>query len=210
MYIFISSLIRPEPRLPCPFTRSQTATRQILCAISYLWSSNLSRHKSFKLHFPAAAVSLCDGCETADRAACRMRESADRQQERGALSQPRWTHHLCLQSRELLKSCFTAASLRRLYQSFALCLGGCVYNSRWKKSCQSWGQLKLCSLQPAIQALKRFVHPAICMPLSCSCVCVCVCRLAEMESQNCSFFTDSLSPDESLWVRRHLHPPTLL
>lgn len=31
-------------------------------------------------------------------------------------------------------------------------------------------------------------------------VCMCLYRLAEMESQNCSFFTDSLSPDESLWV----------
>ena len=30
------------------------------------------------------------------------------------------------------------------------------------------------------------------------CVCIYIYRLAEMESQNCSFFTDSLSPDESL------------
>lgn len=32
-------------------------------------------------------------------------------------------------------------------------------------------------------------------------------RLAEMENQSCSFFTDSLSPDESLWV--HHLPHTL-
>lgn len=53
-----------------------------------------------------------------------------------------------------------------------------------------------------------------CISLWCVCLCmfdmpslVCVClhRLAEMESQNCSFFTDSLSPDESLWVCRRPH-----
>lgn len=45
---------------------------------------------------------------------------------------------------------------------------------------------------------------ASCMGVTCF-WCVCLYRLAEMESQNCSFFTDSLSPDESLWVCSHPH-----
>jgi len=45
--------------------------------------------------------------------------------------------------------------------------------------------------------------------LSLVCVCVYIFRLAEMESQNCSFFTDSLSPDESLWVCGPLYLPLI-
>lgn len=48
-------------------------------------------------------------------------------------------------------------------------------------------------------------HPVLGVRV-CAFVCLYTYRLAEMESQNCSFFTDSLSPDESLWVCHHPHP----
>lgn len=212
IYIFVSGLISPELGLP---THLRAVKQQCdkSCARFHIYiPQTYPGINHLNSIFPAAAVSLCDGCETADRAACRMQESAERQQEREALSQPQWTHRLCVQSRELLKGCFTAGVLQVCSIFIKVSLSAFVDEFTTHTDAErrpasllsdAFEGSLLCSLQPAIQVLHPPCHVCV------SFVFMCVCRLAEMESQNCSFFTDSLSPDESLWVCRHLHPPSI-
>lgn len=181
IYIFGSGLISPELGLP---THLRAVKQQCdkSCARFHIYiPQTYPGINHLNSIFPAAAVSLCDGCETADRAACRMQESAERQQEREALSQPQWTHRLCVQSRELLKGCFTAGVLQVCSIFIKVSLSAFVDEFTTHTDAErrpasllsdAFEGSLLCSLQPAIQAPKRFIHPAMCVSLLCSCACV--------------------------------------
>lgn len=71
---------------------------------------------------------------------------------------------------------FTAAVLQVCSVFFKVSLSAFadVFTTHAERSPASLEGSLLCSLQPAIQALKRFIHPAMCVSLSSSCVCVCI------------------------------------
>lgn len=173
IYIFISSLIRPELGLPAQL-QAVKQQRDKSCVLFHIYGPQTypginHLNPIFLLQQFLFVMAVKQPIE--QHAECGSLLSVSRNEKRSPSPSE---HIVSVCSPERLFHCWRPASLQHFYQSFALRFGGCVYNShwRWEKSCSLLEGSLPSSLQPAIRALKRFINPAMCVSLLCSRACV--------------------------------------